>query len=153
MPWMARCSASRTNAAVSPGASSDSRAGCRVLSLVADWDMPRSYVRIPPRPRVRAFRDHYGGRVPVEPPPTIWEFPGPSRFHPEDDLVATGADLEPGTVLAAYRLGIFPMPLGDRPLPMAWFCPVRRGVVRPRDLHVSRSLARSMRRFEIRVDT
>jgi leucyl/phenylalanyl-tRNA--protein transferase len=91
--------------------------------------------------------------VPVDPPPTIWEFPSPDRFHPEDDLVATGADLEPGTVLAAYQLGIFPMPLGDRPLPMAWFCPVRRGVMRPRDLHVSRSLARSMRRFEIRVDT
>jgi leucyl/phenylalanyl-tRNA--protein transferase len=36
---------------------------------------------------------------------------------------------------------------------MAWFSPVRRGILRPRDLHVSRSLARSVRRFEIRVDT
>ncbi len=66
--------------------------------------------------------------------------------------MATGADLEPGTVLAAYRRGIFPMPIGDPPAPMAWFSPVRRGVLRPRDLHVSRSLARSARRFEIRVD-
>jgi leucyl/phenylalanyl-tRNA---protein transferase len=91
--------------------------------------------------------------VPVDPPPTIWEFPPPTRFHPEDDLVATGADLEPGTVLAAYRNGIFPMPIGGRRAPMAWFSPVRRGVMRPRDLHVSRSLAKSVRRFEIRVDT
>ena len=91
--------------------------------------------------------------VPVEPPPTIWEFPPPARFHPEDDLVATGADLEPGTVLAAYRLGIFPMPIGGRGAPMAWFSPIRRGVLRPRDLHVSRSLAKSAGRFEIRVDT
>jgi leucyl/phenylalanyl-tRNA--protein transferase len=91
--------------------------------------------------------------VPVDPPPTIWEFPPPTRFHPEDDLVATGADLEPGTVLAAYRNGIFPMPIGGRRAPMAWFSPVRRGVMRPRDLHVSRSLAKSARRFELRVDT
>jgi leucyl/phenylalanyl-tRNA---protein transferase len=91
--------------------------------------------------------------VPVDPPPTIWEFPGVERFHPEDDLVATGADLEPGTILAAYRLGIFPMPIGGRRAPMAWFSPVRRGIMRLRDLRVSRSLARSSRRFEIRIDT
>jgi leucyl/phenylalanyl-tRNA---protein transferase len=91
--------------------------------------------------------------VPVEPPPTIWEFPSPARFHPEDDLVATGADLEPGTVLKAYRQGLFPMPVGGPRAPMAWFSPVRRGVLRPQDLKVSRSLARSARRFELRVDT
>jgi leucyl/phenylalanyl-tRNA--protein transferase len=91
--------------------------------------------------------------VPVEPPPTIWEFPAPSRFHPDDDLVATGADLEPGTVLAAYRHGMFPMPVGGRRAPMAWFSPVRRGVMRPPDLRVTRSLAKSARRFEVRVDT
>ena len=91
--------------------------------------------------------------MPVEPPPTIWKFPSASRFHPRDDLAATGADLEPGTVLAAYRVGLFPMPMGGPRSPMAWFSPVRRGVLYPRDLHVSRSLAKSTRRFEIRVDT
>jgi leucyl/phenylalanyl-tRNA---protein transferase len=93
------------------------------------------------------------GRVPVEPAATVWEFPPPSRFHPEDDLVATGADLEPGTVLAAYRRGLFPMPLGGPHSPMAWFCPVTRGVLRPSELRVSRSLRKSARRFEVRVDT
>lgn len=91
--------------------------------------------------------------MPVDPPPSIWEFPSPARFHPEDDLVATGADLEPSTILAAYRVGIFPMPIGGRRAPMAWFSPVRRGILRPADLHLSRSLARSARRFEIRVNT
>jgi leucyl/phenylalanyl-tRNA---protein transferase len=91
--------------------------------------------------------------VPVDPPPTIWEFPPPARFQPDDDLVATGADLEPGTILEAYRRGIFPMPLGGPRAPMAWFSPIRRGVLRPGDLHVSHSLARSARQFEIRVDT
>jgi leucyl/phenylalanyl-tRNA--protein transferase len=93
------------------------------------------------------------GGVPVEPPPSAWEFPGPERFHPEDDLVATGADLEPGTVLEAYRRGLFPLPIGGRRAPMAWFSPVRRGVLVPGDLRVSRSLRRSARVFEIRVDT
>jgi len=36
---------------------------------------------------------------------------------------------------------------------MAWFCPVTRGVLRPTDLRVSRSLRKSVRHFEIRVDT
>jgi leucyl/phenylalanyl-tRNA--protein transferase len=91
--------------------------------------------------------------VPVDPPPSAWDFPGPERFHAEDDLVATGADLEPGTVLEAYRRGLFPMPIGGRRAPMAWFSPVRRGVLRPGDFRVSRSLRRSVRTFEIRVDT
>jgi leucyl/phenylalanyl-tRNA--protein transferase len=91
--------------------------------------------------------------VPAEPPPTIWEFPPPGRFPPDDDLIATGADLAPGTVLAAYRRGLFPMPVGGRRAPMAWFSPVRRGVLRPGALHVSRSLARARHRFEIRLDT
>src|SRR6476659_3419519 len=93
------------------------------------------------------------GDVPVDPPPSVWDFPPLSRFHPHDDLVATGADLEPGTILAAYRRGLFPMPVGGRRAPMAWFCPVARGVLRPADLRVSRSLRRSVRRFELRVDT
>jgi leucyl/phenylalanyl-tRNA--protein transferase len=93
------------------------------------------------------------GGVPVDPPPSVWDFPPPSRFHPEDDLVATGADLEPGTVLTAYRHGLFPMPVGGPRAPMAWFSPVRRGVLRPAELRVSRSLRKSVRRFEIRVDT
>jgi leucyl/phenylalanyl-tRNA--protein transferase len=93
------------------------------------------------------------GDVPAEPPPSAWDFPGPERFHAEDDLVATGADLEPGTVLEAYRRGLFPMPIGRRRAPMAWFSPIRRGVLVPSELRVSRSLRRSARSFEIRVDT
>jgi leucyl/phenylalanyl-tRNA---protein transferase len=93
------------------------------------------------------------GEVSADQPPCAWDFPPPSRFHPEDDLVATGADLEPGTVLQAYRQGLFPMPIGGPRAPMAWFSPVRRGVLRPAELHVSRSLRRSLGHFEIRVDT
>jgi len=90
--------------------------------------------------------------VPTEPQPTPWAFPDP-RGVP-DDLIASGADLEPGTVLGAYRCGYFPMPFDDRAGgEIGWWSPVTRGVLPLADLRVSRSLRRSCRRFEIRVDT
>lgn len=67
--------------------------------------------------------------------------------------MATGADLEAGTLLAAYRLGLFPMP-GPAPAdPPYWFSPVLRGVLPVDGLRVPRSLQRSVRKFEIRIDT
>jgi hypothetical protein len=51
--------------------------------------------------------------VPVEPPATRWLLP-PAASADEDGLVGVGADLEPGTLLAAYRSGLFPMPLARR---------------------------------------
>ena len=91
--------------------------------------------------------------MPVEPPPSVWTFGDPSAYDALDDLVAIGADLEPGTLLAAYRHGLFPMPSGTAGDPMYWFCPVRRGVLPLDGLVVSRSLRRSVRDYEIRVDT
>ena len=86
---------------------------------------------------------------PEEPPPTAWSFEAPPDDHPED-LWALGADLEPGTLLAAYRVGLFPMPIGPR---LGWFSPLRRAVVPLDSFAPSRSLLRAARRFEIRVDT
>ncbi|HEY1317256.1 MAG TPA: leucyl/phenylalanyl-tRNA--protein transferase [Gaiella sp.] len=86
---------------------------------------------------------------PQEPPPTAWSFDAPPDDHP-DDLWALGADLEPGTLLAAYRVGLFPMPIGPR---LGWFSPRRRAVVALDPFAPSRSLVRAARRFEIRVDT
>ena len=70
----------------------------------------------------------------------------------DDDLVAIGADLEPGTILAAYRSGLFPMPVDERRL--GWWSPEPRAILPlPDGLVVSRSLRKACRRFEIRVDT
>lgn len=66
--------------------------------------------------------------------------------------MAVGGDLEPGTLLAAYRAGLFPMPVGGHG-PMGWWSPDPRGVLPLHGLHVSRSLRRSRRRYEVRVDT
>jgi leucyl/phenylalanyl-tRNA---protein transferase len=91
--------------------------------------------------------------VPVEPPASAWSFPDPRDADPRDDLVGIGADLAPGTLLAAYRGGLFPMPEhGVRP-PMHWYSPVERGVLPIDGLVVSRSLRRAVREYEVRVDT
>jgi leucyl/phenylalanyl-tRNA--protein transferase len=90
------------------------------------------------------------GAVPVEPPPTRWQFPSPRRVG-RDGLLAVGADLEPGTLLAAYRRGVFPMPL-DGVAEAAWFSPDPRGVIEPAAVHVSRSLRRSCRRYTVTAD-
>jgi leucyl/phenylalanyl-tRNA--protein transferase len=90
---------------------------------------------------------------PVLPDPSPWVFPEPADWDPEDDLVAMGGDLSPGSLLAAYAQGLFPMPVGGERDPMGWFSPVRRGVLPLDGMLVSRSLRRSARRFEIRVDT
>jgi leucyl/phenylalanyl-tRNA---protein transferase len=89
--------------------------------------------------------------MPVEPPPTPWSFP-PARQADAVGVVGVGADLEPGTLLAAYRAGIFPMPVGEGPQ-MAWWSPDPRGVLPLDDLRVHRSLQQSCRRYEIRFDT
>jgi leucyl/phenylalanyl-tRNA---protein transferase len=92
------------------------------------------------------------GTVPVEPPPTAWVFPDVTTSD-SDDLVGMGADLEPGTLLAAYRQGLFPMPADDSGLGMLWWSPAERGILPLDGLRRSRSLRQSVRRMEIRVDT
>ncbi len=88
--------------------------------------------------------------MPTEPPLTTWVFPDVTEA--EDDIVAVGADLEPGTVLAAYRSGLFPMPMSEFD-GMSWWSPVRRGVLPMDGLRVSRSLRQSAKRFDVTVDT
>ncbi len=76
-----------------------------------------------------------------------------SGATPGQDLVAVGGNLRPETLVEAYRSGVFPMGLGDAgAAPMGWWSPDPRGVLRPEDLRVSRSLRRSLRRFTVTVD-
>ena len=89
-------------------------------------------------------------RPPVEPPTTRWELPSP-RAADRDGIAGIGGDLEPGTLLEAYRRGLFPMPFGRRRL--AWFSPDPRAVIPLDGLAVSRSLRRSVRRYDVRRDT
>lgn len=90
---------------------------------------------------------------PIEPPATPWLL---DEILPEPgvDLVAAGADLAPGTLLAAYRAGLFPMGLGgDGGGTVGWWSPDPRGVLDPAQVRVRTSLRKVLPRFEIRVDT
>lgn len=84
-----------------------------------------------------------------DPRPTIWSIPRPPADHPYDAW-ATGGDLEPGTLLTAYRAGLFPMRADGR---IVWCSPVQRAVLPVVGFRPSRSLRRDARGYEIRVDT
>jgi leucyl/phenylalanyl-tRNA---protein transferase len=90
--------------------------------------------------------------VPVEPTATAWVFPDLASSD-ADDLVGIGGDLEPGTLLAAYRHGLFPMPADERDVGVLWWSPTERGVLPLHRLRRSRSLRASARKMEVRVDT
>jgi leucyl/phenylalanyl-tRNA--protein transferase len=87
--------------------------------------------------------------VPVEPPATGFAFPDPTTAD-ERGVVTVGGDLEPGTLLAAYRAGLFPMRTGAGAL--AWWSPDPRGVLTVDRFRAPRSLRRSRRRFTTTVD-
>ncbi len=89
---------------------------------------------------------------PAEPPTSPWDLDVDAE--PGEDLVGVGADLEPGTVLQAYRRGLFPMGVGSGGRdPLGWWSPDPRGILPLDGLVVSRSLRRSLTRFEVSVDT
>lgn len=73
---------------------------------------------------------------------------------PGEDLVCVGADLAPGTLMAAYSRGLFPMGLGRHGSgQLGWWSPDPRGVLPLQELKVSKSLRRSLRRYRITLDT
>ncbi len=84
------------------------------------------------------------------PPPCRWDLPDPAGAEPGVDLLAVGADLDVGTVHAAYQRGLFPMHLGTGEL--GWWSPDPRGILPLDALRVSRSLRASLRRYRITVD-
>jgi leucyl/phenylalanyl-tRNA--protein transferase len=84
--------------------------------------------------------------------PNRWRFPSPPEM-PEGDLVSVGGDLEPETLVDAYRRGIFPMEVTGLPGVVGWWSPDPRGIVPLDGLRVTRSLKQSAKRYEVRVDT
>ncbi len=81
---------------------------------------------------------------------SAWGFPAVDEAD-EDGFVGVGADLEPSTLIGAYRHGLFPMPTGDGG-PIAWWSPDPRGVLPLNGLVASRSLQKSCRRYRVSVD-
>ncbi|HTP60261.1 MAG TPA: leucyl/phenylalanyl-tRNA--protein transferase [Spirochaetia bacterium] len=64
-----------------------------------------------------------------------------------DGFLAAGGDLAPGTLLLAYRNGIFPWTTH----PITWWSPDPRAIIPLDGVHVSRSLRKTMKRGAFRV--
>lgn len=75
-------------------------------------------------------------------------FPNPELAE-EDGLLAVGGDLRTERLLLAYAHGIFPwFNPGEEIL---WWCPRERFLIFPKQIHVSRSMNKYMKKHEIRI--
>ena len=75
-------------------------------------------------------------------------FPNPTLAR-EDGLLAVGGDLCVERLLLAYSHGIFPWyNPGDEIL---WWCPHERFVIFPKEIHISRSMKKYMKKHELLI--
>ncbi len=75
-------------------------------------------------------------------------FPDPALADP-DGLLAVGGDLSADRLILAYSNGIFPWYSEGQPI--LWWCPHQRFIIRPENIHISRSLAKYMRKHKVRI--
>ncbi|MBQ5311536.1 MAG: leucyl/phenylalanyl-tRNA--protein transferase [Oscillospiraceae bacterium] len=75
-------------------------------------------------------------------------FPDP-RYAEEDGLLAVGGDLSVRRLLTAYVNGIFPW--YDKGMPILWWCPHERYIIRPESIHISHSMKKFIRRHDIKI--
>lgn len=80
---------------------------------------------------------------------TIWFPPLKTALREPNGLLAVGGDLSPKRLIAAYRHGCFPW--YEEGQPILWWSPAPRAVLFPAELHVSHSLAKTMRKQPFRI--
>ena len=78
------------------------------------------------------------------------KFPHPNEANP-DGIVAWGGDLIPSRLIKAYQNGIFPWYSKDDPI--IWWSPNPRLIMELDDFRLSRSLKKSIKKFEYKFDT
>ncbi len=76
-------------------------------------------------------------------------FPKP-ELADEDGLLAIGGDLSLERLVLAYSHGIFPW--YNEGEPILWWCPKERFIIRPDNIHISRSMKKFMNKHDIRFD-
>jgi leucyl/phenylalanyl-tRNA--protein transferase len=79
----------------------------------------------------------------------LW-FPDP-YLGEEDGLIAVGGDLSIDRLLLAYSHGIFPWYAFRENPERLWFCPLKRFVIFPDEIHVSHSMRTLMNKGRYRV--
>lgn len=75
-------------------------------------------------------------------------FPSPILAEP-DGLLAVGGDLSVERLLLAYTHGIFPW--YDPGEEILWWCPKERFVIFPKEIHISRSMKKYMKKHELLI--
>lgn len=70
-------------------------------------------------------------------------FPDPHYGEP-DGLIAIGGDLSPERLLTAYCNGIFPWYGFKEEDEIMWWCPLKRFVIFPKEIHISHSMRQLM---------
>lgn len=82
----------------------------------------------------------------------LW-FPDP-HLGDEDGLVAIGGDLSIDRLLLAYSNGFFPWYSFHSEKEPLWFCPLRRFVIFPSEVHVSHSMHQLIRqeRYQVTIN-
>ena len=86
--------------------------------------------------------------------PTFAPFPPTTdALEYPNGLLAVGGDLSPARLIAAYERGIFPW--YETPRPIMWWTPDPRSILLPDELHISRSLRKTLRsnRFALSCNT
>ncbi len=78
---------------------------------------------------------------------SMFVFPDPEKAAP-GGLLAVGGNLDPATLLAAYRRGIFPW--FEAGSPILWWSPDPRMLLFPGEFHCSRRLGRRLRQARFR---
>ena len=82
--------------------------------------------------------------------PDNLHFPDPATaLEDPNGLLALGGDLSPERLLAAYQRGIFPW--YEEGHPILWWSPDPRMVLFPDELHISRSLRKTLQKARLRV--
>lgn len=72
-------------------------------------------------------------------------FPDP-RQGEEDGLIAVGGDLSPERLIAAYNNGIFPWYGFRENEDILWWCPMKRFVIFPKEIHISHSMRQLLKK-------
>ncbi len=86
----------------------------------------------------------------LDPQHPVFPNPATARDYP-DGLLAAGGNLSVDTLLSAYRQGIFPW--YEQGQPILWWSPNPRAVIVPEQIHISKSLAKILRRGGYRITT
>ncbi|MDQ1247288.1 MAG: leucyl/phenylalanyl-tRNA---protein transferase [Actinomycetota bacterium] len=78
----------------------------------------------------------------------------PAEVTASTEIIGLGGAVTPAGLLAAYGMGMFPMAIAidEAHSATAWYAPAERALLTYPGMHLTRSLRRSMRTFDITYD-